>query len=170
MRYDVCIIGAGTEGLAAATILAKAGMKVVVAERGGDLAGRHGTREFHPGFRASPFADETAPIPAELFWLLGLGRAGVTFAPAPISLALWRDRAETLSGARLDSFDRPFSEARHAALVRAQEESRRPRQRGARLLAREAEPMPWPGAELGEAALADQLSAAVSQPNARAPI
>src|SRR5580698_10056594 len=83
LRYDVCVIGAGTEGLAAAIVLARAGLKVIAVERGAEPGGRCRTREFHPGFRASFFSDEMAPIPADIFWLLGLGRSGAAFALAP---------------------------------------------------------------------------------------
>ncbi len=96
MRYDVAIIGAGVEGLAAATLLAKAGHRIIVIERGERAGGRAATREFHPGFRASPFADELAPIPAQLHWALDLSRRGAIFTPAPSSLALWPGRRNVL--------------------------------------------------------------------------
>ncbi len=161
MRYDVCVIGAGTEGLAAAAILAKAGLTVIVLERGATPGGRCVSREFHPGFRASPFADEMAPIPAGLFWSLGLGRAGVAFASAPASAAKWPDRAQFLSAAQLSVFGSPIEKLRDVALLRAQDESQRPRARGVRLFSRETEPALWPGADLGDAALAEYFSASL---------
>lgn len=81
MRYDVAIIGAGTNGLAAATMLARAGLSVAVFERAERVGGRCATREFHPGFRASPFCDEIAPIPAAIFRALDLARHGAIFMP-----------------------------------------------------------------------------------------
>lgn len=96
MRYDVAIIGGGAEGLIAAALLGRAGLRVVVLERNEKAGGRCTTREFHPGFRASPFADEIAPIPARLHWNLDLSRRGVIFAPAPASAALWQDRQSVL--------------------------------------------------------------------------
>ncbi|HSM96427.1 MAG TPA: NAD(P)/FAD-dependent oxidoreductase [Rhizomicrobium sp.] len=92
MRYDAAIIGAGAEGLAAAVTLAKTGRNVVVLERNALPGGRCITREFHPGFRASPFCDEIPQIPVEIFWALDLARHGALFAPSPISTALWPDR------------------------------------------------------------------------------
>ena len=68
MRYDACIIGAGADGLAAAATLAARGLKVAVVERDSHAGGRCATREFHPGFRASPYADEVPAIPADIFW------------------------------------------------------------------------------------------------------
>ena len=88
VRYDAAIIGAGGDGLAAAIVLARAGLKTVVLDRASRPGGRLSTREFHPGFRASPFLDDIAPIPPALFWSLGLARAGVRLAPVPASLAL----------------------------------------------------------------------------------
>ncbi len=83
MRYDAAIIGAGPDGLAAAVRLARAGLTVVVVDRAPEAGGRCTTREFHPGFRASPYSDEVAPIPAEIFWQLDLARRGALFlAPA----------------------------------------------------------------------------------------
>ncbi|HEY8949069.1 MAG TPA: FAD-dependent oxidoreductase, partial [Rhizomicrobium sp.] len=93
MRYDAAIIGAGTDGLAAAVTLAKSGLKTIVLERNEQPGGRAVTREFHPGFRASPFCDELAPIPAEVFWALDLARHGALFMPFTSGTALWPDRA-----------------------------------------------------------------------------
>ncbi len=82
MRYDAAIIGAGTNGLAAAATLARAGLSVAVFERAERVGGRCATREFHPGFRASPFCDEIAPIPAAIFRALDLARHGALFMPS----------------------------------------------------------------------------------------
>jgi phytoene dehydrogenase-like protein len=168
LRYDVCIIGAGTEGLAAAVLLAKAGLKVIAVEQGAAVGGLATTREFHPGFRASPFADEVAPIPAELFWSLGLGRAGVIFAPAPASVALWPGRTEVLSAPQLQAFEQPLAATRDAALIRAQQEASRGKPGRVRFLTRKVEPQPWPGAELHEAALAEHLATACNSEDTRA--
>jgi phytoene dehydrogenase-like protein len=97
LRYDAAIIGAGADGLAAAAMLARSGLKTVVLERNEKPGGRCITREFHPGFHASPFCDELPPIPAEIFWALGLARHGAVFVPPPASTALWPDRAKRLA-------------------------------------------------------------------------
>src|SRR5271155_2682164 len=67
LRYDAAIIGAGAEGLAAAILLGRAGLSVIVIERGRGAGGRLVMREFHPGFRASPFVDDIVEIPPQLF-------------------------------------------------------------------------------------------------------
>ena len=54
--YDVAIIGAGHNGLVAATYLAKAGQKVVILESSPQVGGAAVTREFAPGFKASGVA------------------------------------------------------------------------------------------------------------------
>jgi phytoene dehydrogenase-like protein len=96
LRYDVAIIGGGAEGLIAAALLGRARLRTIVLERNEQPGGRCITREFHPGFRASPFVDEIAAIPAELHWALDLSRRGAIFAPAPASVALWPDRQSVL--------------------------------------------------------------------------
>lgn len=82
MRYDAAIIGAGANGLAAAATLARAGRSAIVIERAEHCGGRCITREFHPGFRASPYCDEVAPVPIAIFRALGLASRGAIFARA----------------------------------------------------------------------------------------
>ena len=50
---DTIIIGGGHNGLICATLLAKAGQKVVLVEAADTLGGLARDREFHPGFKAS---------------------------------------------------------------------------------------------------------------------
>ncbi|MDB2663575.1 NAD(P)/FAD-dependent oxidoreductase [Porticoccaceae bacterium] len=51
-QFDNIIIGGGHNGLICATLLAKAGQRVLLVE-GGELGGLASTREFHPGFKVS---------------------------------------------------------------------------------------------------------------------
>ena len=84
-RFDAAIIGAGPEGLVAATMLARAGLRVCLLEKENEPGGRAVTREFHPGFRASPYADELPAIAPRLYRELELARYGAILAPAPAS-------------------------------------------------------------------------------------
>lgn len=154
LRYDAAIIGASADGLAAATTLARSGLKVIVLERNERAGGRCVTREFHPGFRASPFCDELAPIPAEIFWALDLARHGAVFVPSPISTALWPDRAVSLR-CNADP-GRQSATLAQAALARAQADIA-PRRKQT-LWRRAAPTAPWPGDVRATRSLTDLAS------------
>jgi phytoene dehydrogenase-like protein len=70
VRYDAAIIGAGANGLTAAALLTRAGLKVLLVERAARPGGRLVTENFHPGFAASVFADRVMEVPAEVAALL----------------------------------------------------------------------------------------------------
>jgi phytoene dehydrogenase-like protein len=52
-RYDAVVIGAGHNGLVAATMLAQGGKSVLVLEASDRIGGMAASREFHPGFHAA---------------------------------------------------------------------------------------------------------------------
>lgn len=62
LKYDVIIIGAGTNGLVAACYLAKAGLKTLVLERRDRVGGTAVTEEIAPGFRCPTVAQSTGPL------------------------------------------------------------------------------------------------------------
>lgn len=168
MRYDACVIGAGAEGLAAAATLAARGLKVAVVERDAHCGGRCATREFHPGYHASPFVDELPAIPPALFRALDLARRGAILAPSSASLALWPDRLQLFlpwaaSGALAERAD----SLRGAVISRVLADAEAsPRRRG--LFASQAPAAPWPGEELAARSLADVFAEAPSDAGGRA--
>src|SRR4029077_20830439 len=99
---DVVIIGGGVNGLVAATLLAKAGVKTLVLERSDRVGGCARTSEIAPGFRCPTLAHAAAIDPA-IVRSLGLERHGLAIirpaaaACAPTgdgrALVLWRDGA-----------------------------------------------------------------------------
>ena len=158
MRYDACIIGAGADGLAAAAALAARGLKVAVVERDSHPGGRCATREFHPGFRASPYADEVTAIPADIFWSLDLARRGALLAPASSSLALWPDRQSRLPLPAGDALRRAIADR---VLADAGESPKRT------LFASRTPYVPWPGEELAVRTLLEALGESSVDPAER---
>jgi phytoene dehydrogenase-like protein len=169
LRYDACVIGASADGLAAAAMLAKAGLKTIVVERSERPGGRCALREFHPGFRASPFCDELAPIPAEIFWSLDLARKGLVLAPAPVSLAVWPDRRQVLRLRRPSPASRLLQQAARLAdeaRLRAGRDVVPPPRRP--LFARAPAPESWPGEEWLSAAMSEVVARAMVDQDAAA--
>lgn len=170
VRYDAAIIGAGANGLAAASVLAGAGLKAIVIERAHVCGGRAATREFHPGFRASPYCDEIAAIPPEIFRALDLAHYGAIFVPSPSSLALWPDRKnEVLNWSQEGSWNRLRVQARAGSdsiLNRALEDASRVEEK--RWWRPEPDPAPWPSQDWSHRALADQLAESLAGEDAQA--
>ncbi len=76
-NYDSIIIGAGHNGLVCATLLARAGQRVLVLEANSAAGGLAATREFHPGFRAA-IAHHANHFSATVAKDLDLARHGYT--------------------------------------------------------------------------------------------
>ena len=103
--YDMIIIGAGHNGLVAATTLAAAGKRVLVLEQRPALGGAAGAEEAWPGYYVPTGATDAALLHEEIIRKLDLTRHGLTFdeppallfAPQPDGhgLTIWRDEART---------------------------------------------------------------------------
>lgn len=107
---DVIVIGAGVNGLTAASYLAKAGKKVLVLEKRESVGGLASTYEFAPGFKASLGPDLAGLLLPQVVRDLELERHGLELFPLdPIAfnatregegLLLWRDRAKSVDAIR----------------------------------------------------------------------
>ena len=83
MKPQAIVIGGGVHGLAAATLLARAGRKVTLLEARGRLGGRAATEEFHPGFHAPGLDHEPARLSRRAFEALDLHATGLQTLPHP---------------------------------------------------------------------------------------
>ena len=81
-RHDTIVIGAGTGGLVAACLLARAGRRVLVLESQKVAGGLSALEEFHPGFR-SPLLHRGSGISRRLIDTLELSSFGLRASSPP---------------------------------------------------------------------------------------
>lgn len=70
--FDVIVIGGGTNGLVAATVLARRGRRVVLLEQGPQVGGEARATEFAPGFRAAAGSLDQGWLPPAVATALGI--------------------------------------------------------------------------------------------------
>lgn len=85
-RYDAIVIGAGINGLTAATVLARAGRKALVLERRPIPGGLAACEEFHPGYRAPGALHDTTGVLPDVVEQLNLKQHGLRREPNPPSV------------------------------------------------------------------------------------
>jgi phytoene dehydrogenase-like protein len=99
--WDAIVLGAGHNGLVAATYLARSGFRVLVLERRSTVGGAVSTEEFAPGFQGLPGASLCGNLRPEIVEDLGLTARGLQLIPLDPevvalgddgkALRLWRD-------------------------------------------------------------------------------
>jgi phytoene dehydrogenase-like protein len=87
--YDAIIIGAGHNGLTAGTVLAKAGLKVLILERTGWIGGMAATKELFPGFKHNVGAWALLVLHEDMERLLELQKYGLEIITPPTSYCVF---------------------------------------------------------------------------------
>ena len=113
-RWDAVIVGGGHNGLTAAAYLARAGARVLLLERRGEVGGACVTEETWPGFHLNTYAYAAGLLRPEVVRDLDLARFGyrtILFEPQMYqpfpggrSLRIWSDPERTAKG--LEPFSR----------------------------------------------------------------
>src|SRR6266487_1910417 len=109
--YDIIIVGAGHNGLVAATYLARAGMRVLVLERRELVGGACVTEALWPGFKVSTASYVNSLFRPEIIRDLELGRHGFELLPrSPSSFTPFPDGRFLLMGPDKDLTQRQVAQ------------------------------------------------------------
>lgn len=128
MSFDAIVIGAGHNGLTAATVLAQSGRKVLVLEGSSEVGGGARTVEFHPGFKVSPVAHLVNRLHSKVISTLKLEKHGLELGKGSAKTVVLSHNGPVLLhggwGERLDGVaseeDRRWGEMRKVLLGQAE--------------------------------------------------
>jgi phytoene dehydrogenase-like protein len=95
--FDVIVVGGGANGMTAASTLGRAGRRVLLLERDGEIGGQGRLVEFAPGFRVAPLGTDPGWLPPAVARELGLEGLERETRDAPLSVAVEPGRFLTLS-------------------------------------------------------------------------
>jgi phytoene dehydrogenase-like protein len=95
--FDTIVVGGGANGLVAAVLLARAGRRLLLLERSGEIGGQGRIVEFAPGFRVAPLGADPGWLPPAVARELGLGALERDARDAPLSVSVEPGRFLTLS-------------------------------------------------------------------------
>lgn len=117
--YDAIVIGGGTNGMAAAGCLTKAGRKVLLLEAKPHLGGGAETHEFAPGYRVSGVAHLLNMLDPRVEKELELKKHGLAYAATSISSTALSPRGDhlVLAGLQGQSIEGSLSPEDQAAWV-----------------------------------------------------
>ena len=90
-QYDAVVIGAGHNGLTNAAFLARAGLRVLVAEKNPYIGGATVSRELHEGWKYSNCSYVCSLFRPEIYKALDLGRHGLKIIPLVSSMTFKRN-------------------------------------------------------------------------------
>jgi len=86
-HFDAIVIGAGANGLVAATRMAQGGLRVLLLEAADSAGGQSRTVEFAPGYRAAPLGADPGWLPDPIARALGLEGLERAAPEIPLSVA-----------------------------------------------------------------------------------